>query len=232
MKKILLAISLAFTISSGSAYADTVYCVNCGNESTQYANYAQLYQQTSNMIQQLEVMRAQAARLSSDTPFSQTSDLLKNIMSVVNQGQAIGYDLGVITKKFEMQYPGVKVNGSYFDEYNKWSETTADSIKSALMAAGLQMANFETESATADTLRTMNKSATGQMQAIQIGNAVSSEMLDEMRKLRQLNTSQMQAHNAYLLGDKQKSDTKEAQSKFLLDQIRFDRSVIKKSKKD
>lgn len=232
MKKILLAISLAFTISSGSAYADTVYCVNCGNESTQYANYAQLYQQTSNMIQQLEVLRTQAARLSSDTPFSQTSDLLKNIMSVVNQGQAIGYDLGVITKKFEMQYPGVKVKGSYFDEYSKWSETTADSIKSALMAAGLQMANFETESATADTLRTMNKSATGQMQAIQIGNAVSSEMLDEMRKLRQLNTSQMQAHNAYLLGDKQKSDTKEAQSKLLLDQIKFDRSVIKKSKKD
>ncbi len=232
MKKILLAISLAFTLSNGSASADTVYCVNCGNEATQYANYAQLYQQTSNMIQQLEVMRAQAARLSSDTPFSQTSELLKNIMSVVNQGQAIGYDLGVITKKFEMQYPGVKVNGSYFDEYNKWSETTADSIKSALMAAGLQMANFETESATADTLRTMNKSATGKMQAIQIGNAVSSEVLDEMRKLRQLNTSQMQAHNAYLLGDKQKSDTKEAQSKLLLDQIKFDRSVIKKSKKD
>lgn len=124
MKKILLAISLAFTISSGSAYADTVYCVNCGNESTQYANYAQLYQQTSNMIQQLEVLRTQAARLSSDTPFSQTSDLLKNIMSVVNQGQAIGYDLGVITQKFEMQYPGVKVKGSYFDEYSKWSETT------------------------------------------------------------------------------------------------------------
>lgn len=236
MKKILLAISLAFAVSNGSAFADTVYCVNCTNEVTemmrQAQNFAEYTAQTSNMIKQLEVMRAQAARLSADTPFSQTSTLLKGIMDVVNQGQALGYNIGEITKKFEMQYPGVKVKGSYFDEYSKWSETTADSIKSALMAAGLQMANFETESATADTLRTMNKSATGQMQAIQIGNAVSSEMLDEMRKLRQLNTSQMQAHNAYLLGDKQKSDTKEAQSKLLLDQIKFDRSVIKKSKKD
>lgn len=211
MKKILLAVSLAFTLSSGSAFADTVYCVNCTNEATemmrQAQNFAEYTAQTANMIRQLEVMRQQAARLSADTPFSQTSELLKGIMSVVNEGQALGYNIGEITKKFEGQYPDFgKQQGNFFDNYQKWSQTTGDSIKSALMAAGLQMANFETESATADTLRTMNKSATGQMQAIQIGNAVSSEMLDEMRKLRQLNTAQNQAQNAYLLANKQQKD--------------------------
>lgn len=227
MKKILLAVSLAFTLSNGSAFADTVYCVNCTNEVTemmrQAQNFAEYTAQTSNMIKQLEVMRAQAARLSADTPFSQTSTLLKGIMDVVNQGQALGYNVGEITKKFEGQYPGYrKQQGSYYDNYKKWSETTADSIKSALMAAGLQMENFETELAAADTLREMNKSATGQMQAIQIGNAVSTEMLDEMRRLRQLNTSQMQAQNAYMLGQQEQKSVQENNNELIVKSFKRD----------
>lgn len=225
MKKIMIAVTLAFTLSSGSALADTVYCVNCTNEISdmmrQAQNFAEYTAQTSNLIQQLEVMRQQAARLSGATPFSQTSALLTNIMGVVNQGQALGYNLGNITKKFESQYPEFgKSKGNYFDNYQKWSATTSDSIRSALMASGLQMENFATESATSDTLRQMNQSATGQMQAIQIGNAVSSEMLDEMRKLRQLNTAQTQAQNAFLLGEKQQSDDKMAGLKGFLNQKR------------
>lgn len=205
IKPILLG--LALDLSALTVNADTVYCVNCSNEATQYMNYTQLYQQTSNLVNQLEILRAQAARLSSSTPYSQTSSLLSNLMQIVNQGQALGYNIGNITKRFETQYPEFgKRQGNYFDSYQAWSKTTSDSIRSALMAAGLQMENFATESATADTLRTMNQSATGQMQAIQIGNAVSSEMLDEMRKLRQLNTAQSQAQNAFLLGAKQQSD--------------------------
>lgn len=231
MKKTFIAVSFALAmLSNGSVIADTVYCVNCGNEVTQYANYAQLYQQTTNLIQQLEVMKAQAARLTANTPFSQTTNLLKGLMGVVNQGQALGYDIGNITKKFETQYPGFKTQGSYYDNYSNWSKTTADSIKSALMSAGLQMENFDTESATSDTLRTMNQSATGQMQAIQIGNAVSSEMLDEMRKLRQLNTSQMQAQNAYLLNQQQKNDTQQAQVKTFIDQEQINPKLIKNMK--
>lgn len=221
MKSILL--TLALTLSTESTQADTVYCVNCTNEVMemvrQAQNFAQYTQQTSNLIAQLEVMRAQAARLSSATPYSQTSALLSKLMQIVDQGQALGYNIGNITRRFETQYPEFgKRQGNYFDSYQAWSQTTSDSIRSALMAAGLQMENFATESATADTLRTMNQSATGQMQAIQIGNAVSSEMLDEMRKLRQLNTAQSQAQNAFLLGAKQQSDEQVSGLKAFLNQ--------------
>lgn len=201
----------AMALAVDSAHPDTVYCVNCTNEvmemTRQAQNFAQYAQQTSNLISQLEVMRAQAARLTSATPFSQTSSLLTNLMQVVNQGQALGYNLSNITSRFENQYPEFgKRQGNYFDSYKNWSQSTSDSIKSALMAAGMQMDNFATESATADTLRTMNETPAGQLQAIQIGNAVSSEMLDEMRKLRQLNTAQNQAQNAFLLGASQQKD--------------------------
>lgn len=221
MKKIMMAVSLAFTLSSGSALADTVYCVNCTNEISdmmrQAQNFAEYAAQTSNLIQQLEVMRQQAARLSGSTPFSQSSALLTKIMAAVNQGQALGYNLESINKKFEGQYPAFgKSQGNYYDNYQKWSATTSDSIKSALMASGLQMENFATESATSDTLRQMNQSANGQMQAIQVGNAVSSEMLDEMRKLRQLNTAQNQAQNAFLLGQAQNQDNSAASLKTFL----------------
>ncbi|MDP3008241.1 MAG: P-type conjugative transfer protein TrbJ [Methylococcales bacterium] len=235
MKKTFIAVSFALAmLSNGSATADTVYCVNCTNEATdmmrQIQNFAQYQQQTQNLINQLEVMRTQAARLNANTPFSQTSNLLRGLMGIVNQGQALGYDIGNITKKFETQYPGFKTQGSYYDNYGNWSKTTSDSIRSALMSAGLQMGNFETESATSDTLRTMNHSATGQMQAIQIGNAVSSEMLDEMRKLRQLNTSQMQAQNAYLLNQQQKNDSQQAQVKTFIDQEQINPKLIKNMK--
>lgn len=217
IKSILAGLALALpTISTN---ADTVYCVNCGNEITQYMNYTQLYQQTSNLVNQLEILRTQAARLSSATPYSQTTALLSNLMQVVNQGQALGYNIGNITRRFETQYPEFgRRQGNYFESYQAWSQTTSDSIRSALVAAGLQMENFATESATADTLRVMNQSATGQMQAIQIGNAVSSEMLDEMRKLRQLNTAQSQAQNAFLLGAKQQSDEEASGMKTFLNQ--------------
>lgn len=205
------------------ANADTVYCVNCTNEVMEMArqaqNLAQYTQQTSNMIAQLEVLKTQAARLTGKTPFSESSALLTNIMGMMNKGQALGYDLANISKRFETQYPGFgKQQGSYYENYKKWSETSSDSIRNALEASGYQMGNFANESATAETLRTMNNSATGQMQAIQIGNAVSSEMLDEMRKLRQLNTAQMQAQNAYLLGEQEKTGSEISGLKSFLDQ--------------
>ncbi|SDK52804.1 P-type conjugative transfer protein TrbJ [Methylophilus rhizosphaerae] len=231
-KPILIAAILLLPV--GSAHSDTVYCVNCSNEVMEMArqaqNFAQYAQQTSNIIAQLEVMRAQAERLTTATPFSQTSSLLNNLMQIVNQGQALGYDISNITRRFESQYPGFKVNGSYYDNYKNWSQTTSDSLRAALMAAGMQMNNFATESATADTLRTMNQSPAGQLQAIQIGNAVSSEMLDEMRKLRQINTAQMQAQNAYMLGQQQKLDTEQAQSKQFLDQVPLNPKLIKNMK--
>lgn len=232
LKPLLIAHILALSV--GSAHSDTVYCVNCTNEvmemTRQAQNFAQYAQQTSNLIAQLEVMRAQAARLTTSTPFSQTSTLLSNLMQVVNQGQALGYNISNITQRFESQYPGFKSKGSYFDNYKNWSQTTSDSLRAALMAAGMQMNNFATESATADTLRTMNESPAGQLQAIQIGNAVSSEMLDEMRKLRQINTAQMQAQNAYLLGQQQKRDSEQAQSKQFLDQVPLNPKLIKNMK--
>lgn len=234
MKTYLIAIGMALALMNNSSNADTVYCVNCTNEVSdamrQAQNFAEYAAQTSNLIQQLEVMKQQAARLTSATPFSQTSALLTKIIIAVNEGKALGYNLENINKKFESQYPGFKVKGSYYDNYNQWSQTANDSIRSALVAAGLQMNNFATESATSETLRLMNQSPAGQLQAIQIGNAVSSEMLDEMRKLRQLNTAQNQAQNAYILGLQQKADTKEAQSKSFYDQEPVNPKYIKNLK--
>lgn len=241
MKKTTLALSIALSLNCANVLADTVYCVNCTNEISdmmrQAQNFAEFTAQTSNLIQQLEVMRQQAARLSSNTPFSQTSALLEKIMGAVNQGQALGYNIENITKRFENQYPEFgKTQGNFFDNYQKWSATTSDSIKSALLASGLQMDNFATESATSDTLRLMNQSASGQMQAIQVGNAVSSEMLDEMRKLRQLNTAQNQAQNAFLLSETQKTNNTQSGLKEFLNQknivIKSDEEIRKSLKGD
>ncbi|ACT52128.1 P-type conjugative transfer protein TrbJ [Methylovorus glucosotrophus] len=224
-RKFCVVTTMAFVLNLNLnfAHADTVYCVNCSNEAMemvrQAQNFAQYTQQTSNLIAQLEVARQQAARLTSSTPFSQSSALLANIMSLVNKGQALGYDLSNISQKFETNYPGFgKQQGSFYENYKRWSETASDSIRGALMSSGYQMGNFANETATAETLRQMNMSATGQMQAIQIGNAVSSEMLDEMRKLRQLNTAQMQAQNAYLLGEQEKTGSELSGLKSFLDQ--------------
>lgn len=163
------------------------------------------------MIQQLQLLQQQAARLTTAIPYSQTAGLLTKLFQTVNQGQALGYTLANIEKQFQLQYPQFgKAHGNYFDNYTNWSNTTQDSIRAALNAAGVQSDNFATEEATAETLRMLNASPAGQLQAIQIGNAVSSEMLDEMRKLRQLQMSQNQAHNAFLLQQQQQSDAKAA----------------------
>lgn len=222
MKKSILSLiilSLFSTISN----SETVFCVNCSNEvmdmMRQAQNFAQFTAQTSNMINQLEVLRRQAATLSSSTPDSISNAVLSQVIAIARESNVLGTNLQNFERDFQKIYPGSgQGDGNYFDKYKNWTDNTSNTIKAALKTAGLQIDNFSNEANTAETLRLMTQRAGGAMQALQIGNAVSSELLDEMRKLRAIQVSQSQAQNAYLLGTQNQSDQKEYGLKNFLNQ--------------
>lgn len=217
MKKIALSLTLSFlALAGGTAHAGGA--VAGATEFTQVANMGQLMlqyatqvKQYTNQIQQWQNMLTQGRGMSASTPWSQTESLLMRIASATNQNQALGYNLARTEKQFQNSYPQYNaqqraVGSDYYKQYAQWSNTSRDSIQASLRAGGMQAENFQTEAQTAAQLREMSKTAEGRMQAIQVGNAIAAEQLDDSRKLRQIIIAQNQAHGAYMEGQQKKND--------------------------
>ena len=76
------------------------------------------------------------------------------------------------------------------------------------MAANMQSNQFATEEMTLKQLRTMSQSATGQMQAIQVGSQIAEQQVQQLQKLRQLMMAQLNQQNTYMAGQEQKEATR------------------------
>ncbi|WP_226034393.1 P-type conjugative transfer protein TrbJ [Aquitalea palustris] len=222
MKKLIrknsLAIVLMAAAIAGPAQAGTVAGFGGSTEVTQILNNVELITQTAQQVSQTEQqvkmvqIQLQQALTNPNTPWSQTVQSLQNLRNAVQKGQAIGYQLSGLEQQFKNTYRGYgQSSGNLLNDFIRWNNTTRDSIQGALTAAGMTVDQINSESGMIDNLRAMGQSAQGQMQAAQVGNAISIEMVQQMRQLRQLQAAQMQAHNAYLAGDnEQKAATRAA----------------------
>lgn len=123
---------------------------------------------------------------------------IRKLDLIVRQGQALSYTLQNIEQEFKRKYPGYEAPQDFIQSYQDWSKTTLDSIRTSLEAAGFQSNEFQTESATLQTIQNLSDNAIGQTQAIQASNMIASEEVQQLQKLRQLHMSQMQAANAYM----------------------------------
>jgi type IV secretion system protein TrbJ len=235
MKRIFftVAVTIASTaIAGGDGGNATSNCVGCATEATQLLNNAQLAQQAAQQaqmiqqqLQQLQQAIAQTSLLQTNTQaapsqlWGNASTLLQQLQNVVQQGNAISYASANIDSRFRQTYSGYQPTPNYSQSYQNWSSATLDSIRTALNAANLQSQNFATEEGLVKQLQTLGKSNTGQMQAIQTGNMISIELVQQLRQLRQLNMAQMQAQNNYLAASQTTAATNQANQDRLFNNI-------------
>ncbi len=203
----------AFAINVAPANAGSVAGTGGSTEVTQILNNMELIQQNITQAKQLESQLKQAMTLPG-IPWIQKSQLLQQLGQVVNKGMAIGYEMGGFEDRFSSLYRDYRSGNAFKQAYGKWSNTTRDSIMSAMKANGMNMQDFATESSMLDNLRSMSDNATGQMQAIQAGNAIAHAMVNQFQSLRGMMAAQNQAHNAYMA---QKTAQDEAQTTSLND---------------
>jgi len=99
---------------------------------------------------------------------------------------------------FRQRYPGYRPVTDWSREYDTWTRTTLDTLRGALNSVRLHGEDFATEQARIQALQTLSDNAGGRMQALQLGNMMAGEQLQQLVRLRQLMMAQINAQNVYM----------------------------------
>jgi P-type conjugative transfer protein TrbJ len=197
----LAAAALVLALLLRPALAQTVYCVNCGSEFTQLANYAQLINQLAKQagilqtnINQYQVMTLNSTPLTQQQWGSAANDI-RATNTVLSQAQSLSYLLGTLDAAFAKKYSNYNtyVSGTALNsqtmaaKYQQWSADTNSSVATTLKAAGTQSAQITgAEDQLLQSLQSQATGANGQLQALQVANEVSVQTVRQLQKLRQL----------------------------------------------
>jgi P-type conjugative transfer protein TrbJ len=123
---------------------------------------------------------------------------LQRLGQIIEQEQAIAYQMAGIDAEFRRRFPGYRPVTDWAKEYELWTRTAMDTLRGTLNAARLHAENFATEQGRIEALQRMSDSAAGRMQALQVGNMMAAEQLQQLVQLRQLILAQMNAQNVYM----------------------------------
>lgn len=212
-KSFVLIFTLPLIFSMPFARAGSVAGFGGSTELTQIANniqlvssYVQQVQAYATQLQQYQIMVKNSLATPNQVWGNAASDL-QALAKVVQQGQALAYSSANISTEFQNTFKGYQAPAgtNFKTDYQKWSRATLDSIKGAFEAAKMQSDNFATEEGVLQSLRAQSTSASGQMQAIQVGNQVAEQQVQQLQKLRQLMMTQMQSQNTYMAMQTDKS---------------------------
>jgi P-type conjugative transfer protein TrbJ len=176
------------------------------------AQYEEMVVQTHQQLMQLEQLINQYRNMVQNTlnlPLTVWADVtgqLNRLAGLVRQGEALAYSLSNLDQEFQNRFRGYNfylnqhMTGQQFStQYATWTKQTQDTIRGCMLAGHEQMEGLGDEEADMRRLLELSESSEGRMQALQVGNQITAQMLPQMQKLRQLVTSQMQgAYLAYV----------------------------------
>lgn len=192
------------------AYA--IYCANCSTFYQQMFQYAKdvetalnTAQQLSTQIQQYNNMVQQGIALPNRI-FSQITGDLQKVVAVYNNAQSLGRDISNFDEKFKAQFKdydkwldaGNFTADAAADRYSAWSQQGLDNARTAMEAAGINVSSFADENSTLDQIVARSQSAMGRLQAIQAGNEIAAQNVQQLQKLRDLMATQIHLQGNYM----------------------------------
>jgi len=218
MKKVLactVVVSLLFLSVPTPMNAGVVAGV--ATEWTQILNHVQLVMNYIRMgvqlqieMQQLSEQLKQGKGLPSQI-FGSIQQDLGQLAQIVQGGQALAYSMGNLDAQFRNTFPGYSSRTSgYFNDYKKWSQTSLDTTLSTLRAVGLQGEQLNSAQAVLAQLRAMSAGASGQMEAVEVGNQIAEQQVEQLMALRQLMLVDLQSKQAYQAEQIQKEQADKA----------------------
>jgi P-type conjugative transfer protein TrbJ len=123
---------------------------------------------------------------------------LMRLGQIIEQERAITYAMAGMDRVFRERYPGYRPITDWAAVYDQWTRTTLDTLRGSLAAVRLHADDFADEQRRIQTLTALSDSAAGRMQAIQAGNMLAAEQIQQLAKLRQLMMAQINAQNVYM----------------------------------
>jgi P-type conjugative transfer protein TrbJ len=201
--------------------ADAVMCVNCSSEVTQLASKLTMLKQLATQAQQLKAQLNQYQNMVMNTKgvsnqlWGNALGDLQKVNSIIQQSRALAYSAKNLDTQFAQRYQGyngyVAGRTNSTNKYNQWSQEGHDNALYALKAAGAQNVSLQDENALMAQIQSMAGSATGRMQALQLGNMMASQNIQQIQKLRQLVMTQIQMEANYYQMQQDKADAMQAE---------------------
>lgn len=222
------------------AKAFTVYCTNCSTTMQQALQYAKDVETALNTAQQLQTqmrqyddMIKQGIALPESLYQSITGDL-RRVADVYTNTKTLGRDISDLDKRFREQFKdydtylksaGEFDGGNISERQRKWSEQGFDNATSAMRAAGINVGAFEQEDRALNRVVQQSQNATGRLQAIQAGNEIAAQNVQQLQKLRDLTATQITLQSNYLAATTEKETAKAA-----ADEQYFERKPVRSEK--
>jgi P-type conjugative transfer protein TrbJ len=152
----------------------------------------------ANQLEQIRVMIQNTMNYPEGLWDREALPRLLRLGRIIEQEQALSYTLGNVDSLFRQRFPGYRPVTDWAREYDSWTRTTLDTLRGTLNAVRLHGEDFPAEQARIDSLTALSDSAVGRMQAVQTGNMIAAEQVQQLVKLRQLVMAQVNAQNVYM----------------------------------
>lgn len=165
---------------------------------TMYASQLQQLQQETQTVrteaQQLQYMIRNTTGGYAGV-WQSSRSMLDELGGIIEQQGGLSYTLSNLQAQFQQQFPGYTVPSNPNQQEASNIATTLNTLNGTLAAAQLQAQNFANEQAQLTGLEGMNKTAAGNLQAIQVGNEIALQQVQQIQMLRQLVVSMINAQN-------------------------------------
>jgi P-type conjugative transfer protein TrbJ len=152
----------------------------------------------ANQVKQIETMIQNTQNYGRGVWDTEAQPRLLRLGQVIEQEQAIAYTMVNVDGVFRQRYPGYRPVADWSREYDSWTRTTLDTLRGSLNSVRLHAEDFATEQGRIQALQGLSDSADGRMQALQLGNMMAGEQLQQLVKLRQLMMAQVNAQTVYM----------------------------------
>ena len=225
----------------------TVACVNCSDNWTQQMERVINLEQLKNMLntyqEAIQQTQQQIALVQSN--LQQYQNMIQNTVNLpqnlLNQVKGQFSQLAQLTNKLNLQkgdylalgqvfndiYPSLELlksitDGSGVKEvkevWEKWSTEVDRAAQATFQLTGSQLKDLGENSDDLDRhISSLLSTPEGQMQAIQSGNSLAAIQIDELRQLRALMATNIQAATQALMKDEKREQLSVEQREYLLD---------------
>jgi len=206
-----VTMALGWALHPGPAQAITVYCTNCStvfSQATQVAKEIETAintaEQLRTQIQQYENMVTQGLALPSSM-FNRITGDIQRVQQLYQQSKALSGNLSNFDQRFRQQFGDydrylsqVGQSPTYMqDNYKRWNEQGSDAMRVAMQSAGMNVSAIASEDAMLSQLVARSQNAQGRMQAIQAGNEIAAQQVQQMQKLRQMLNDSVQSQSMW-----------------------------------
>ncbi len=217
MRKISLHVTLSFLLST-AAVAAGIPTIDVAAIAQAVMNYEQQIKDYANQVSQLQ-QQVRMVEMQSQNLKTLDSYSLENLGSalyrqkqVMNGLNAISYDAGNVSSKFESTYKDydgyssefssasnqAARNTAYSDRYKQINETNQNTLNGTMQKLQLSYDDLDSESSTIAALKKRSDDAEGNLQVLQATNDLLTYLIDEIRKLRVTTMDQTNAIANYL----------------------------------